>query len=240
MTEKANVPLAGAFGGGGLFGIGYAMGVIEGLRKQGIDLSTAPMLGTSAGSWAAAATALGVTFSSLKDVKMPRFPNLRAGVLAQSTHQVFGDAMRPNVHVVACAVRGLKRTELDGALIPLATMVAASSAVPGLFAPQSINGRLYIDGGVRSGVSVDLAAPADLLIVIAPLAGAMFGPFNNIVERNTQREINQWQNTHAGKVRLFAPNDLTAKIATLPHHLFDKARGIEAYAHGLIEGTQAI
>ncbi len=148
--------------------------------------------------------------------------------------------MRPNVHVVACAVRGLKRTELDGALIPLATMVAASSAVPGLFAPQSVNGRLFIDGGVRSGVSVDLAAPADLLIVIAPLAGAMFGPFNNIVERNTQREIDAWTSTHAGKVRLFAPNNTTAKIATLPHHLFDKARGIEAYAQGLIEGKQAI
>ena len=68
----------------------------------------------------------------------------------------------------------------------------------------------------------------------------MFGPFNNIVERNTQREINQWQNVHLGKVRLFAPNNTTAKIATLPHHLFDKARGIEAYAHGLIEGTQVI
>jgi len=232
MHHSTHVPLAGAFGGGGLFGIGYAMGVLDGLREQGIDLSTAPMIGTSAGSWAAAATALGVTFSSLKDVKMPRFLNLRTGVLAQSTHQVFGDEMRQNVHVVACAVRGLKRTELDGALIPLATMVAASSAVPGLFAPQSINGHLYIDGGVRSGVSVDLAAPADLLIVIAPLAGAMFGPFNNLVERNTDREINSWKNSCGGAVRLFAPSAATAKIATLPHHLFDKDRAIAAYSHG--------
>ena len=240
MTERAKVPLAGAFGGGGLFGIGYAMGVIEGLRQQGQDLSTAPMLGTSAGAWAAAATALHLPFKDLEDIQIPRFPNLRSGVLSKAAHQAFGDAMRPNVHVVACAVRGLKRTELDGALIPLATMVAASCAIPGLLAPQRVNGRLYIDGGVRSGVSVDLASPADLLIVIAPLAGAMFGPFNNIVERNTQREIDRWTRTHAGKVRLFAPNATTAKIATLPHHLFDKARAALAFKQGLSEGQQAI
>ena len=66
MHHSTHVPLAGAFGGGGLFGIGYAMGVIEGLREQGIDLSTAPMVGTSAGSWAAAATALGVDFQAVQ------------------------------------------------------------------------------------------------------------------------------------------------------------------------------
>jgi predicted acylesterase/phospholipase RssA len=65
MHHVTHVPLAGAFGGGGLFGIGYAMGVLDGLREQGINLSTAPMVGTSAGSWAAAATALGVGFDQL-------------------------------------------------------------------------------------------------------------------------------------------------------------------------------
>jgi predicted acylesterase/phospholipase RssA len=98
--------------------------------------------------------------------------------------------------------------------------------------PQRIEGRWYIDGGVRSGVSVDLAAPADLLIVIAPLAGAMFGPFNNLVERNTDREIAAWKKSCGGNVRLFAPTAATATIATLPHHLFDKDRAIDAYAHG--------
>jgi len=232
MHHSTHVPLAGAFGGGGLFGIGYAMGVLEGLREQGIDLSTAPMVGTSAGSWAAAATALGVDFDQLAALDVPRFPNPRSGVLANSARRVFGNAMRANVHVIACALPRLLRTELDGAKLPLSTMVAASSAVPGLLSPQRIEGRWYIDGGVRSGVSVDLAAPADLLIVIAPLAGAMFGPFNNLVERNTDREIDAWKKSCSGTVRLFAPSAATAKIATLPHHLFDKDRAIEAYAGG--------
>ncbi len=232
MHHSTHVPIAGAFGGGGLFGIGYAMGILEGLREQGIDLSTAPMIGTSAGSWAAAATALGVDFDQLAALEVPRFPDPRSGVLANSARRVFGNAMRSNVHAIACAIPRLRRTELDGAKFPLSTMVAASSAVPGLLAPQRIEGRWYIDGGVRSGVSVDLAAPADLLIVIAPLAGAMFGPFNNLVERNTDREIDAWKKSCGGNVRLFAPNAATAKIATLPHHLFDKERAIEAYAHG--------
>ena len=232
MHHDTHVPLAGAFGGGGLFGIGYAMGVLDGLREQDVDLAKAPMIGTSAGSWAAAATALGVGFDQLAALDVPRFPDPRSGVLANSARRVFGNAMRGNVRAIACALPRLRRTELDGAKFSLSTIVAASSAVPGLLAPQRIEGRWYIDGGVRSGVSVDLAAPADLLIVIAPLAGAMFGPFNNLVERNTDREIDAWKKSCRGNVRLFAPTAATAKIATLPHHLFDKDRAIEAYAHG--------
>ncbi|MFN5604075.1 MAG: patatin-like phospholipase family protein, partial [Actinomycetes bacterium] len=105
----------------------------------------------------------------------------------------------------------------------------ASSAVPGLLAPHRIKGTLYVDGGVRSGVSVDLAAHADVLVVIAPLAGAMFGPFNDIVERNTHEEIAEWEATTGGRTILFAPSIVTSRAATLPHHLFDKDRAMAAY-----------
>jgi predicted acylesterase/phospholipase RssA len=74
MATNKHVPMAGAFGGGGLFGIGYALGILDTLRTRGIDLSTAPMIGTSAGSWAAAATALGVSYDALAALEVPRFP----------------------------------------------------------------------------------------------------------------------------------------------------------------------
>jgi predicted acylesterase/phospholipase RssA len=70
---------AGVFGGGGLFGIGYALGVIHGLRDHGIDLTNSPMLGTSAGSWAAAATALNVSLEELLSLPVPSFPQPQAG-----------------------------------------------------------------------------------------------------------------------------------------------------------------
>ncbi len=229
MADVVRAPLAGAFGGGGLFGIGYALGILDTLRERGVDLSRAPMIGTSAGSWAAAATALGVTYEDLSALAVPRFPNPRRGVLARSARRAFGAGNVPNVNAVACSLPRLRRVELYGASTPIHQMVAASSAVPGLLAPQRIKGTLYVDGGVRSGVSVDLAAPCDVLIVIAPLAGAMFGPFNDIVERNTHEEISEWHATHSGRVILFAPTELTSRAATLPHHLFDKERAMVAY-----------
>lgn len=229
MVTVERAPMAGAFGGGGLFGIGYALGVLDTLRTRGIDLSTSPMLGTSAGSWAAAATALGVDYQALAALDVPRFPNPRAGVLARSARRVFGAGNVANVNAVACSLPRLRRVELFGASTPIHQMVAASSAVPALLAPQRIKGTLYVDGGVRSGVSVDLAAPADLLIVIAPLAGAMFGPFNDIVERNTHEEIAEWEATTGGRSLLFAPSTMTSRAATLPHHLFDKERAMVAY-----------
>ena len=82
MSTQTPPPLAGVFGGGGLFGIGYALGVIEGLRERGIDLHGCPMLGTSAGAWAAAATALQVSYMDLAELEVPTFPNPRAGALA--------------------------------------------------------------------------------------------------------------------------------------------------------------
>jgi len=68
--------------------------------------------------------------------------------------------------------------------VPIKLAVAASSAVPMLYEPIEIDGRLYIDGGVASGTSADLVLgnpdPLDLVIVIAPMAsdearhGALF------------------------------------------------------------------
>ena len=229
MVDSHRPALAGAFGGGGLFGIGYAMGVLDGLRDRGIDLSGSPMIGTSAGSWAAAATALDVSWDRLSSLRTPRFPDPRPGVLSRAARLVFGRATHPLVSSVACELPRLRRTVLDGAQIPLSLAVAASSAVPGLLSPQRVRGRLYVDGGVRSGVSVDLAPAADTLVVIAPLAGAMFGPFNNIVERNTAEEIDDWRARHGGRVILFAPSTSTAKIATLPHPLFDPDRARAAF-----------
>ena len=55
--------------------------------------------------------------------------------------------------------------------VPLERAVAASCCVPGIFAPVSIGGRRYVDGGVRSGTSADLARErgARHVVVLAPM-----------------------------------------------------------------------
>ncbi len=52
--------------------------------------------------------------------------------------------------------------------VPLVDAVAASCAVPLVWPPVTINGRRYVDGGVRSATNVDLAANCERLVVIAP------------------------------------------------------------------------
>jgi NTE family protein len=56
----------------------------------------------------------------------------------------------------------------------MAEAVAASSAIPLLFRPYPIDGRLYVDGGVVSGTHADVVLgsekPLDLVLVLAPMA----------------------------------------------------------------------
>ena len=63
--------------------------------------------------------------------------------------------------------------------VRLASAVAASCAVPGVWPPVTIGDRRYIDGGMRSLANADLAAGSDWVLVIAPVVpGAVgFGQF---------------------------------------------------------------
>ena len=47
--------------------------------------------------------------------------------------------------------------------------VSASCAVPGVWPPVQINGRRWMDGGMRSAANADLAAGLDRVVVLAPL-----------------------------------------------------------------------
>ena len=50
---------------------------------------------------------------------------------------------------------------------PLERAIAASTAVPGIWPPITINGERYIDGGVRSMLNADLAIGSDIVIVVS-------------------------------------------------------------------------
>jgi NTE family protein len=56
--------------------------------------------------------------------------------------------------------------------VDLVSAVAASCAVPLVWPAVAINGRHYLDGGMRSTANVDLARRADVVVVLAPLPQA--------------------------------------------------------------------
>jgi NTE family protein len=51
--------------------------------------------------------------------------------------------------------------------------VSASCAVPGVWPPVLINGRRWMDGGMRSPANADLAAGYDRVVVVAPIPTAV-------------------------------------------------------------------
>jgi len=59
--------------------------------------------------------------------------------------------------------------------VPLVLAVAASCAVPGVWPPVTVDGRRYMDGGVRSGTNADLAAGHGVVVILAPIVGNLLG-----------------------------------------------------------------
>jgi NTE family protein len=62
--------------------------------------------------------------------------------------------------------------------VDLVDAVAASCAVPGIWPPVTLGERRYVDGGVRTTLNADLAAGADVVLVLAPMGLAGSGPLS--------------------------------------------------------------
>jgi NTE family protein len=62
----------------------------------------------------------------------------------------------------------------DAPAAQLAAAVAASCAIPGVYQPVEIGGRLYVDGGLFSADNLDLliGAPLDLAVCLSPTSSA--------------------------------------------------------------------
>jgi NTE family protein len=68
--------------------------------------------------------------------------------------------------------------------VELVDAVAASCAVPGVWPPVTINGRRYMDGGVRSTTNADLAEGYERVLIVAP-----FPPMETPMGPNFDKEI---------------------------------------------------
>jgi NTE family protein len=100
----------------------------------------------------------------------------------------------------------------------VADAVLASCAIPGWFAPQVIEGRRYVDGGVASSTSLALlarpGAPVlDEVYVLAPMASYSYDRPTDpvaVVERQVRRLLTRWLDAEVRAVR-----DLGTRVTVL-------------------------
>ena len=218
------------FGGGGAFGIAWHLAVIAALRDAGLDMSSAPAVGTSAGAWACAALRLDLDIEAFASVHEIKVPDFRRGILEGVAREVFGDREVADAHISAVAIPRLRHRIYRAEEHSVAQLVAASSAVPGVFAPQRIGRTLHIDGGVRSPDGVEFAPGAKLLVASIPLGGPLMGPLGRVLESSVRLSLRRWSRRHGGETVLLRPGRrLSALIGTRPSRLFDVGLAHEVY-----------
>lgn len=230
------------YGGGGPFGIAFGAGIARGLQDVGIPVADAPALGTSAGSWVASIMALGLDYDDFEDIAVPVVPDRSVGAVLRPARAAFGDARDRRVSAVAVCVSGgrLGRTVLHGDEHDLADICAASSAAPYLLPRHAIDGATYVDGGVRSATSIPLAADADHVIVVAPLARGVQGRAGALMQWALDREVRVWHRLHPGhRLTLITPNREVAHYAgTGAKGLFDPVTSRACYLPAIDQGRR--
>jgi NTE family protein len=114
-------------------------------------------------------------------------------VAAVTKRLQLGDEFPPRLIVTTVDTASGELAAFDASSgAPLAPVVAASCAVPGLFPPVSVDGRRLMDGGARSVTNADLAAsaaPSQVLVVTLLPGRAPAGSLFEAWERRLAREV---------------------------------------------------
>lgn len=110
--------------------------------------------------------------------------------------------------------------------------VASSCSVPGVYPPVTIEGRRYIDGGMRSSTNADVAAGHGLVVVVAVRVGAA-GPAAERVAARLDEEVQSLREGGA-EVVLISPDE--ASQAVFGPNLMDFRRRPDAVRAGLAQG----
>jgi NTE family protein len=179
-TAPPPVPMkiALALGGGAARGFAH-VGVIKALEAQGIVPDI--VVGTSAGSVVGALYAAGYNGFELQQLSMQMdesqvsdwsMPN-RGVIKGEALQDFINQAVKHRTLEKMKKIFAVVATDLrSGEMIVFRTgntgmAVRASSAVPGVFQPVSINGHEYVDGGLVAPVPVRVARSLGADFVIA-------------------------------------------------------------------------
>ena len=205
--------IALALGGGAARGFAH-IGVIKALEAQGIQPEI--IAGTSAGAVVGALYAAGNNGFELQKIAL-QMQESEVSDLSLPDRGIFkGDALQNFInHAVSNRPLeklnrqfGVVATDLhSGEMIVFRTgntgmAVRASSSVPGVFQPVSINGREYVDGGLVSPVPVRAARAmgADFVIAVDISAKPQYG--------KTESSIDVWLQSFAIMQQSISRNEL--------------------------------
>lgn len=111
--------------------------------------------------------------------------------------------------------------------------VASSCSVPGVYPPVTLNGRRYIDGGMRSSTNADMASGYDLVVVVALRLGGAGGAVGERIAARLDEEIETLKDGGA-TVAVITPDE--ASIASFGVNLMDFRRRPDAARAGLAQG----
>lgn len=124
--------------------------------------------------------------------------------------------------------------------VSLALAVASSCAVPTVFPPVTIEvggeSARYVDGGVRSGTSIDLVAGADRILVLAPIGSWRGDALDPAAAAAVVRETALAEAAGSAVITLY-PDDVT-NTATMysPLTRMDPGARLPALEHGVRQG----
>ena len=111
--------------------------------------------------------------------------------------------------------------------------VASSCSVPGVYPPVTLNGRRYIDGGMRSSTNADMAAGHELVVVVAVRLGAAGGALGERIAARFAEEIETLKDGGA-TVLTITPDE--ESVTALGVNLMDFRRRADAARAGLAQG----
>ncbi|MDY9923544.1 patatin-like phospholipase family protein [Methanobacterium sp.] len=113
--------------------------------------------------------------------------------------------------------------------VPLLLAVSASSAVPGVYPPTTINGRRYIDGGMSSGTNADVARGYDQVFIIVAEPNMIAPAMGPTMHRITFEEELAHLETSGSQVMVITPDEESLQ-AKGPNPLDANFRGVSAQA----------
>jgi NTE family protein len=213
---------------------------------QGVAREVARLAGVAATPLAPMALAVGSTGSTaLRAALLGRSPGMDQSLSAiHDSVAEIGAIFDGRLRVVAVDRESGRRVVFGSPGAPAATVaqaVQASCSVPWIFAPVSIDGREYVDGGVWSNTNLDVAPAARLTQVlclnpIASLDIAIASPFGMLraIAGSTAALETLTLRGRGAKVRMVGPAHEIARV--MGPNLMDSRRREQVLAGGYAQG----